>query len=184
MTTKLPQHPVEATLHPDNLNWTLHMHRTFPQDQNAVWDAITKADLVGQWMPFRPHGDFVATGDVWLTPTDGGNEDMEGNVLNVNAPASLRYRWGTDELRFELTPGDKGTTLDFAHTFDDRNSAAKIAAGWHICFGALHLLLAGKDVPSVVGQNAMNYGWEELEREYSALFEDNDSTPETPMDEL
>ncbi|HWV24611.1 MAG TPA: SRPBCC domain-containing protein [Thermomicrobiales bacterium] len=183
MTHELPETPVGATLHPGNLNWTLHMHRSFAQGQGAVWDAITKADLVGQWTPFRPASDLVATGDIWLTPTDGETGDIQGHVLEVNPPSSLRYLWGSDELRFEVSPEDGKTMLDFAHTFEDRNSASKIAAGWHICLAALELLLAGGEVPSVVGQNALKYGWEELEREYDALFTDNDSTPE-PMGEL
>jgi len=183
MPTELPQHPVEATLHPGNLNWTLHLHRDLPEDQDTVWDAITRADLVAKWMPFRPSGDLIATGDVWLTPTDGGETDAQGHVLEVQAPSSLRYLWVADELRFEVTPKNDGTALDFAHTFDDRHSAAKFAAGWHLCLAALELLLAGKDVPSVVGQNALAYGWEDLERAYSTLFEDNDSTPE-PMGDL
>lgn len=186
MTTPLPEHPAEATLHADNTKWTLHLHRDLPQDPAAVWDAITKADKVAQWTPFRPDHDLVATGEVWLTPTDGGEEDAQGTVTEANAPATLTYLWGVDQLRFELQPSGSGTTLDFAHTFDDRGSAASFAAGWHLCLGALELLLAGKEVPSVVGQDAMQFGWEDLERQYAALFHENDDSVNAlePMEDL
>lgn len=184
MTTRLPDYPVAATLHPGNLNWTLHMHRVFSSDQAAVWNAITNADLVSQWMPFHPSADLVATGDVWLTPVADDEQDVQGHVLEVVPPSSLRYLWVADELRFEVLPEDEGTELQFAHTFEDRNSAARFAAGWHLCLSALTLLLAGKEVPTVVGQKALDHGREELEREYEALFADNDSTPEPPMDDL
>lgn len=35
----------------------------------------------------------------------------------------------------------------------------------------MELLLAGKDVPSVTGEKAKEYGWAELQREYEALFD-------------
>ena len=37
----------------------------------------------------------------------------------------------------------------FSHTFDDRVSAASYAAGWHICFDNLYLLIDGK--PADIG---------------------------------
>jgi uncharacterized protein YndB with AHSA1/START domain len=178
MTSKLPTHPVKATLHADNFNWKLHMNRQFTQDQSAVWDAITKADQVAQWTPFRPHHDLLSTGDVWLTPTDGGGEDLQGRVLEVRSPSSLHYLWGTDHLRFELEPTEKGTLLTFAHTFTDRNAAPSLAAGWHLCLAALEMLLDGKDVPSVVGMKAMDYGWEDLEREYRDFFNEKGDASE------
>lgn len=179
MPHDLPHHPVEATLHPGNLNWTLHMHRHFPQDRETVWDAITKADLVARWMPFRPAADLLVTGDIWLTPTDGG-EDIQGHVLHVNAPSSLRYLRVADELRFEVSPMNGGTALVFAQTFEDRNSAAAFAAGWHLCLAALERLLAGQDIPP---RTTWDDARADLEREYAALFTGNDSTPE-PMSDL
>lgn len=183
MTTKLPSHPVAATLYADFPRWVLRLNREFPQDPGTVWDAITKADEVAKWTPFRPDHDLIALGDVWLTPLDGGKEDLPGRVLEVHSPSSLLYLWVSDHLRFDLTPTDEGTGLGFAYTFDDRNSAASLAAGWHLCLAALEVLLDGKDVPSVVGENAKKYGYEDLERQYAELFEENDASPE-PMGSL
>lgn len=183
MTSKLPNHPVEATLYASYPNWKLGFTRELAKEPATVWDAISRADEVATWAPFRPDHDLVSLGDVGLTPTDGGEEALPGRVLEVQAPSSLVYLWGTDQLQFELTPTDAGTRLGFVHTFDDHNSAGSFAAGWHLCLAALELLLAGKDVPSVVGDNAMEHGWEDLEREYAALFEDRDDSPE-PMRSL
>ena len=170
MSTSLPDRPVEATLHADNLNWKLHMSRDFTQDQAAVWDAITKADLLAQWAPYRPAHDLLANGDVWLTPTRGEEEDVQGRILDVHAPTSLHFLWGSDQLRFELTPNDAGTGLTLTHTFTDRNAAPGLAASWHLCLGALEHLLAGKEVPSVVGSKAEDFGREDLEDQYRDYF--------------
>ena len=170
MADALPNHPVAATLHADSPRWRLHLHREFPQAPARVWEAVTRADLVARWTPFRPAHDLTATGEVWLTPTDGGEEDLQGNVLEVERPTTLVYLWGTDHLRFDLMESGTGTMLSLAHTFDDRNAASSYAAGWHLCLGALELVLAGKDAPSVVGQHAMEHGWPELNKRYAELF--------------
>lgn len=182
--TTLPHHDTIATVHADNLRWTLHMSRTFPQEREAVWDAITKADLLAQWTPFRPHADLLAEGEYWLTPVDGsGEDDVQGTVTEVQAPTSLAYLWDTDPLRFDLEETGDGSVMTFAHTFDDRNSAASYAAGWHLCFAALALLLEGKEVPQVTGERAKEHGWEALQRSYADLFDADETGPE-PMEDL
>jgi uncharacterized protein YndB with AHSA1/START domain len=170
MTDHLPDRPVAATLHADNLRWRLHMHRDLPFAPPDVWEAITRADLLARWTPFRPDHDLVATGEVGLAPTDGSEEAAPGNVLEVAPPETLVFLWGTDLLRFDLLEAEGGTTLALAHTFDDRNAASSYAAGWHLCLGALELVLAGKEAPVVVGERAMAHGWPELNQRYATLF--------------
>jgi uncharacterized protein YndB with AHSA1/START domain len=176
MTTTLPKHPANASLIPNYPHWTLRLQRTFSQDRDALWAAITEPDKVAQWTPFRPDHTLGTSGPVRLEPVDGGEETLDSEVREVTYPQSLTYLWGSDQLRFGLTDAaaeaEGETTLTLAQTFADRNMAASLAAGWHICLGALELLLEDKEVPSVVGQKAMDYGWEELERQYRAIFEE------------
>jgi uncharacterized protein YndB with AHSA1/START domain len=181
----LPEHDTIATLHADNLRWTLHMSREFPQPREATWDAITKADAMARWAPYRPNADVLAEGEYWLTPVDGsGEDDVQGTVTEVAAPASLAYLWDTDPLRFDLEERAGGTVMTFAHTFDDRNSAASMAAGWHLCFAALEMLLAGDDVPQVTGERAKDHGWEDLQRAYADRFDADDERGPEPMEDL
>jgi uncharacterized protein YndB with AHSA1/START domain len=170
MTDRLPDRPVAATLHADNARWRLHLHRDLPHPPGAAWNALTRADRLARWTPFRPDHDLIVTGEVGLTPTDGSEETAPGNVLDVAPPEALVFMWGTDHLRFDLLAADGGTTLALAHTFDDRNAASSYAAGWHLCFSALELMLAGKEPPVVVGEQAMAHGWPELNQRYAALF--------------
>lgn len=183
MKTKLPSHPVAATLYADYPHWVLRMTRDFPHEPGRLWEAITKADLVARWAPFRPEHDLISPGDVWLTQLDDGDEPVQGRVIEAHSPSSLIYLWVSDRLRFDVIPTDDGAALGFSHSFDDRNSAASLAAGWHLCFGALELLLDGKEVPSVIGENARAYGWENLERQYAEMLAKNDAAPE-PMGDL
>lgn len=185
MTTTLPQHPAVASLVANPPRWTLRLQRTFAQDRDAVWHAITEPDAVGQWTPVRPSRALTSTGPVQLTAVDGSGGVHDSEVRSVSAPESLTYTWGDDELRFSVFEEDDGTLLTLAHTMDDHNAAASTAAGWHLCLSALELLLAGQDVPSVVGANAKQYGWDELEAAYRALFDDqtDHSVPGDETDE-
>ena len=45
--------------------------------------------------------------------------------------------------------------------------AAKVAAGWHICLAVADRLPDGDPVGPVVGQNARNYGWDDLSKAYA-----------------
>lgn len=173
MTTSLPQHPATASLVANPPHWTLRLQRTFPQDREAVWHAITDPDSVARWAPFRPSRALTSTGPVTLTPVDdSGDEPIDSEIRAVTAPESVTFLWGEEQLRFSTFEEDDGTLLTLAHTMDDHNIAAGIAAGWHLCLGALELLLEGKEVPSVVGENAKLHGWDELEDAYRALFDD------------
>jgi uncharacterized protein YndB with AHSA1/START domain len=174
MTTILPEHPANASLIPNYPHWTLRLQRTFQQDRDAVWAAITEPDKVAQWTPFRPNHNLGTSGPVRLKQIDGGDETLDSEVREVTHPESLTYLWGTDQLRFGLADAatGKGTALTLAQTFDNRSMAGSLAAGWHICLGALELLLKGEEAPPVVGEKAKAYGWEELEQQYRALFEE------------
>lgn len=171
MTTSLPEHQAVASLVANPPRWTLRLQRTLAQGRDAVWHAVTDANDVARWAPFRPDRALTSTGPVRLTAVDGSDEVHDGRVLAVTAPESVTYLWGDDQLRFSLFEEGDGTLLTLAHTMDDHNAAASIAAGWHLCLGALELLLEGKDVPSVTGEKAKSFGWDDLEREYRALFD-------------
>lgn len=172
MTSNLPQHPPSANLVATYPRWILHLQRDLPHDRDTIWQAITEPDKVSRWAPFRPDRNLATEGPVRLEPVDGSGEAFDAEVLDALPPESLSYSWGTDQLRFSLMDADDGIRLTLAHTMDDRNSASSLAAGWHMCLGALELLLKGKDVPSVVGENAKEHGWDDLQREYEAMFEE------------
>jgi uncharacterized protein YndB with AHSA1/START domain len=172
MTPSLPQHAAAASLVANPPRWTLRLQRTFAQDRDAVWRAITDPDALARWTPIRPDRALTSPGPVRLTAVDGSDEIHDSEVRDVTAPESLTYLWGDDQLRFSVFEQDGGTLLTLAHTMDDHNAAASTAAGWHLCLGALELLLAGDEVPSVTGENAKQYGWDALEREYRALFDE------------
>ncbi|UOF90613.1 SRPBCC family protein [Fodinisporobacter ferrooxydans] len=148
--------------------WILVLERILEHPREEVWAALTGSEQIPSWGPFQPDRDLTSTGAVRLKHIDMPEADeVHGYVLEVDAPHLLVYRWGTDILRWELNEvGDK-TTLVLRHRFADRKQAPSYAAGWHLCLKGLAGILAGKQMPSMVGHNAMKYGWNELYKRYA-----------------
>jgi uncharacterized protein YndB with AHSA1/START domain len=135
-----------ATLHTDQGHSTLRFERRLRHGQDRVWRAVTDPDELKEWFPaaviYEPRVgapmqfDFggAAGQDVW-----------PGEVTDWDPPRAFAFRWGEDELRFELSPADEGTLLVFTHSFDhEPGKPARDAAGWEACFEAFDALLAAE----------------------------------------
>jgi hypothetical protein len=94
--------------------------------------------------------------------------ELPGEVTLADRPRVLEYLWGGEKLRWELTESGAGTGMRLTHHLCDRATGAMMAAGWHMCLDVAALLLAGTPIGPIVGADAMNYGWPESNRQYSA----------------
>ena len=159
MSQNLPEHPVSASLAPDGDEYVLTMERALAHPVEKVWLALTRADDVVHWAPYRPDRDLTDVGPVNL-------------AHNADAPSPhlLVVTWGDQELTYRLSATASGTLLRFTHRFDDRNAAPDYGAGWHLCWSALILLLSGVTPPPVHGENAEQHGWSGLRDSYEALL--------------
>jgi uncharacterized protein YndB with AHSA1/START domain len=90
-------------------------------------------------------------------------------VTRAEPPHLLEYRWGNNDLRWQLEPLGDGTRLTLWHNID-RGFIAMGAAGWHICLDVLERLVAGHPLGRIVGGEAMQFGWPRLNAEYAKQF--------------
>jgi uncharacterized protein YndB with AHSA1/START domain len=151
--------------------WQLKFVRSFDHPVATVWRLLTSAEELPMWAPFRPSRDLTDIGPVTLTMIDGEVETpLESEVRTVDPPTLLEYMWGLDLLRWELLAQSEGTTLTLYHTIEDRNWLPKVAAGWHICFDVMQTVFDGTPHAPVVGMDAMNYGWNELNTQYGDIL--------------
>lgn len=97
---------------------SLRLERRYRQSVERVWRALTDPDELRHWFP----------------------GDLE--VIESEPPHLLAGSWYGDALRIELRPDGEGCVLVFAHTFADREKAARDAAGWDRCFARLDALIA------------------------------------------
>jgi uncharacterized protein YndB with AHSA1/START domain len=157
----------------------LRFERVLRHPPERVWTALTEVDDLRRWHPSPFELDARVGGVVAYLPPDGAVFG-QGEVIAYEPPRALAYTWGDDLLRWTLTPHDDGTLLVLEHTFDDRNKAARDAAGWDLCLDALHDTLDGStDTPAPTGDHAPPAGWGDLNRRYQERFgiAPEDATP-------
>lgn len=126
---------------------SLRLVRTLQHSPERVWRAITEPDELAHWFP--------------------SGEPLE--VTESDPPRLLAGTWWGDPIRIELEPaGDSGdaTLLTFIQGFDDRDTAARTAAGWDRCLLRLRALLDGEPL----GERESLAEWPQVHELYAARF--------------
>jgi uncharacterized protein YndB with AHSA1/START domain len=160
-----------ARVQKDGERWTLIMARDLRHPPAMVWEALTDPKHLREWAPFDADSNLAAVGPVKLT-TVGAPAPMvsDTTVTRADAPRLLEYRWGGNDLRWELEPLGGGTRLTLWHNIY-RGFVSMGAAGWHICLDVLDHFLAGDPLGRIVGPDAMKFGgWQRLNAEYAKQF--------------
>lgn len=149
--------------------YTLTFVRDLRHPPAKVWAALTEPEQLGAWSPFTTDQNLSRPGEATLTMVDGETRvEMAATVHRAEPPTLLEYTWGGDLLRWELAPTGAGTRLTLFHTLQDRGWASKVAAGWHQCLVVAERLMDGDPIPPIRGQDALNYGWQELADAYES----------------
>jgi uncharacterized protein YndB with AHSA1/START domain len=159
-----------AQIRKNGEQWTLVLVRVLRHPPATVWQALTDPAQLREWAPFDADRSLAAVGPVKLstvgTPT---TQISETRVTRADAPTLLEYRWGDNDMRWQLEPLGGGTRLTLWHNID-RGFISMGAAGWHICFDVLERLLAGAPLGRIVGGDAMTFDWPRLNAEYAKQF--------------
>jgi uncharacterized protein YndB with AHSA1/START domain len=167
-TTFEPGPLADATSHAAADGWTLFFVRDLRHPPEKVWAALTEPAQLREWAPYTADRDLSSVGDATLTMIDGeATEDLPASVLRTEPPTLLEYTWGGGVVRWELAATEVGTRLTLRHTVPGRDWVPKVAAGWHICLVVAERLLDGEPIGPIRGDNAMNYGWQELHDAYA-----------------
>jgi uncharacterized protein YndB with AHSA1/START domain len=151
---------------------TLVFVRTLSHPPATVWAALTDPAQLGRWAPFTADADLGTVGDTTLTMVDGDERtDLPATVVVAEPPKVLEYTWGDDLLRWELEPAGDGTRLTLHHSIDDPTWMPRVAAGWHLCLVVAEGLLDGRSIGPIRGEDAKDYGWDDLHDAYAAVFD-------------
>jgi len=119
-------------------NWTLIVTRDLRHSPEKVWQALTDPEHLRQWAPFDADGSLGTVGNTVKLTTVGAPKPhiTQTTVTRADAPKSLEYKWGGNDMRWELEPVGGGTRLTL-WTAINRHYIAMGAAGWHICFDVM-----------------------------------------------
>jgi uncharacterized protein YndB with AHSA1/START domain len=150
--------------------WTLVLVRDLRHPPAKVWRALTDPAELREWAPFDADRDMGTTGPVKLSTVATPKVQVsETTVTRAEPPRFLEYRWGENDMRWELAPLGTGTRLTLWHNIG-RRFVAMGAAGWHICFDVLDRFLGGHPIGRLVGGDATKFDWKRLNAEYSKQF--------------
>jgi uncharacterized protein YndB with AHSA1/START domain len=156
----------------DGENWTLILVKDLRHSPEKVWQAITDPAHLHEWAPFEADQSLGAAGATVKLTTVGAPTPRvtETTITRADAPSVLEYKWGGNEIRWELDAIHGGTRLTLWHKID-RRYIAMGAAGWHICLDVLDYFLDGDPIGRTVGADAMKFeGWQRLHTEYARQF--------------
>jgi uncharacterized protein YndB with AHSA1/START domain len=150
--------------------WTLILVRELRHPPEKVWKALTDPASLREWAPFDADRSLAAVGPVKLATVGTPQPQIsDSQVMRAEAPSLLEYRWGDNDIRWQLEPLGGGTRLTLWHNID-RGYISMGAAGWHICLDVLDRLLAGDPIGRIVAAEAMKFGWPRLNTEYAKQF--------------
>ncbi|AMM16292.1 MAG: SRPBCC family protein [Pseudomonadota bacterium] len=159
-----------AEIQKDGEKWTLVLVRELRHAPEKVWTALTDPVSLREWAPFDADRSLASVGPVKLSTVGMPTPVIsETEVTRAEAPRLLEYRWGDNDLRWQLEPLGDGTRLTLWHNID-RNFISMGAAGWHICLDVLAQFVAGDPVGRIVGGEAMKFDWPRLKTEYERQF--------------
>lgn len=142
---------MDASFSRDGAHHVLLVHRRLDHPIEKVWRAVTERDLLKQWFPADVEGEWRVGAPLRFHFLHGEGEglsddELSGEVLAVDAPRRLEFRWGSEVLSFELAPAAAGCELRLAQRVDDPSTGARNAAGWEMCLENLQLVLLGRSV--------------------------------------
>jgi uncharacterized protein YndB with AHSA1/START domain len=159
-----------AEVRKDGEKWTLVVVRELRHAPEKVWAALTDPASLREWAPFDASRNMATLGPVTLSTVGMPTPHVsETQVTRAEAPRLLQYRWGDNDLRWELEPSGDGTRLTLWHNID-RNFISMGAAGWHICLDVLERFVGGEPIGRIVGGEAMKFDWPRLNTEYTQQF--------------
>ncbi|MES2176625.1 MAG: SRPBCC family protein [Gemmatimonadota bacterium] len=152
--------------------WTLMLVRELRHSPDKVWQALTDPAQLREWAPFDADERLDQSGKKVKLTTVGAPTPLvsEITIKRADAPNTLEYNWGGQDLRWQLEAAGAGTRLTLWHNIN-RNFISMGAAGWHICFDVLDRHLAGHPIGRMVGTDALGFGgWQRLNAEYAQQF--------------
>lgn len=149
---------------------TLIFIRTLRHRPERVWRALVEPVEQLEWLPFVSDRPLDSPGPARLRMTDDGASTgaLDCEVLQVDYPHLLVFRWGDDLLTWDLQADGTNTVLTLRHRTALPDHLSSFAAGWHVCIAVLGLFLEGRPVGRIVGSRAVQAGSQDLKAQYSA----------------
>ncbi len=173
---------MNASLTKEGSRYTLSFERRLAHSPEKVWRVLTERELLKSWFPSDVVGEWTVGAALRFVFLRGEGEglseaELSGEVLTVDPPTLLEFRWHENLFRCELVADGPGTRLTFSESFEKGSIAARDAAGWEYCLGAMETVLAGGEPSTFVLAD-----WRVTFEQYAREFEPQAGPQEDPPD--
>jgi uncharacterized protein YndB with AHSA1/START domain len=116
----------------DGDNWTLVLVRELRYSPEKVWQALTDPAHLREWAPFDADGSLATPGSSVKLTTVGAPMPhvTETRVTRADAPKLLEYKWGSNDMRWELEASrwrHAPDTVDQHRSALHRNGCCRVA---------------------------------------------------------
>ena len=143
--------------------------RSYPVPAAEAWAAVSTAEGLEGWFPSRVRiehdaGLVAVSGDPNLA---GGAETAE-RIVDWEPPRRGAFEWGGDLLEFLVEGSDAEAELTLRNWLGDTRTAARNAAGWHVCLAELARKLGQPEGPHAGSGDAASPDWEAVYEGYVA----------------
>lgn len=164
----------DADVHQDGARHFLVIERRLPHSSSKVWRALTEREFLRQWFPADVHGVWEVGAPLrfeFLHGEDKGlsDEELRGEVLQVEPERLLEFSWGEGIIRCELEPDGEGTRLRLSELMPDASWGARNAAGWEMCLENLDSVIQGVTVAKFAW-DAWRPRFERYRKKFEAKF--------------
>lgn len=109
--------------------YRLDWERTYMQNIERVWNAISSEEEITAWMKFPTKLELRVGGTIHIDFSAQGS--LEGIVCSLEAPHLLTYTWGDSLVSWKLEGDERETRLRLSHIGVHPELAAGLGAGWH-----------------------------------------------------
>ena len=142
--------------------------RSYAVPAAEAWAAVSTPEGLAGWFPSQVRVDHDA-GLVTLSgdPNQAGAEET-GRIVDWEPPRRWAFEWGGDLLEFLVEGSDAEAELTLRNWLADTRTAARNAAGWHVCLAALARKLGRPEGPHTGPADAGAPEWDRVYEGYVA----------------
>jgi len=148
---------MKGTLNKVGREHVLRFERFYPHPREQVWAALVEPERLAHWFPAAIVGERRAGAPLKFVFAGDEGPALEGQIRVFDPPRLLEFTWGSDVLRWELSPAPGGSTLVFSTSVAQRSNAPRDATGWEGCLDGLEATLGGKPAVAASSSFAERY---------------------------
>jgi uncharacterized protein YndB with AHSA1/START domain len=140
-----------GTVEPEEGRTRLEFRRTWPDDGDDVWAALTEPERTTRWIGTYEGDRRTGAAGTFRMTFEGDAPPEPMTIVECIEPHRLVLEWPDMDGRrceIDLVSQRGGTTMIFVQRFDDTAALPAVATGWHWNLDRLDAEISGTEPPA------------------------------------